>query len=73
MSSNFVEFAQVLPIARSLETTYSLSELVSDLIDFGKANVTSNLAIVPVFQTFVLLLEADLLQDLAAESDGWER
>ena len=73
MSSNFVEFAQVLPIARSLETTYSLSELVSDLIDFGKANVTSNLAIVPFFQTFVLLLEADVLQDLAAESDGWEK
>jgi hypothetical protein len=73
VSNSFVEFAQVLPIARSLETTYSLLELVSDLIDFAKTNVTSNTVVVPVFQTFVLLLEADVLRELGAESDGRER
>ena len=73
MSNSFVEFAQVLPIARSAETTYSLSELVSDLIDFAKSNVTSNTVIVPVFQAFVLLLEVDALRELTAECDGWKR
>lgn len=73
MSNSFVEFAQVLPLARSPQTTYSLSELVSDLIDFGKTNAASNTVIVPVFQTFVLLLEADAFRELAALSDGRNR
>ena len=73
MSNSFVEFAQVLPLARSPEATYSLSELVSDLIDFGKTNAASNTVVVPVFQAFVLLLEADAFRALAAESDGWKR
>jgi len=72
VSNSFVEFAQVLPVARSPETSYSLSELVSDLIDFVKGNVTSNTVTVPVFQAFVLLLEADALRGIAAERDGWE-
>jgi hypothetical protein len=73
VSNSFVEFAQVLPVARSPETSYSLSELVSDLIDFAKSNATSNTVIVPVFQAFVLLLEADALGEVATESDGRER
>jgi len=73
VSTSFVQFAQSLPIVKSPTNVYSLLELVSDLIDHAKCNMASNAVVIPVFQTFVLLLEVDSLRQLPTEVEGMKR
>jgi tubulin-specific chaperone D len=73
VADNLVKFAQGLPLVKDRTSTYSLSELVVDLIDHAKSNMTANAIIVPVFQTFSVLLEADVLRELPNEVSGLRR
>ena len=73
VADNLVKFVQGLPLVKDQTSTYSLSELVVDLIDHAKSNMTSNAVVVPVFQTFNILLEADLLRQLPNEVSGLQR
>ena len=73
MADNLVKFAQGLPLVKDQTSTYSLSELVVDLIDHAKSNMTSNAIVVPVFQTLNILLEADVLRQLSNEVSGLSR
>ena len=73
MADNLVKFAQGLPLVKDQTSTYSLSELVVDLIDHAKSNMTSNAIVVPVFQTLNILLEADVLRQLSNEVSGLPR
>ena len=73
MADNLVKFAQDLPLVNNSTSTYSLSELVVDLIDHAKSNMTSNAIVVPVFRTFSILLEADVLSQLPNEASGLRR
>jgi len=70
VADNLVKFAKDLPLVNNPTSTYSLSELVVDLIDHAKSNMTSNAIVVPVFQTFNILLEADVLSQLPNEASG---
>ena len=72
-ADNLVKFAQALPLVKHQSSTYSLSELAVDLIDHAKSNMTSNAIVVPVFQTFNILLEADVLRQLPNEVVGLRR
>jgi len=73
VADNLVKFAQGLPLVKDQTSTYSLSELVVDLIDHAKSNMTSNAIVIPVFQTFNILLEADVLRQLPDEVSGLPR
>ena len=73
VADNLVNFAQDLPLEKDQTSTYSLCELVVDLIDHAKSNITANAIIVPVFQTFSVLLEADVLRQLPNEVSGLRR
>ena len=73
VSDNLVKFAQGLPLVKDQTSTYSLSELVVDLIDYAKSNMTANAIIVPIFRTFNVLLEADVLRKLPNEVSGLQR
>lgn len=73
MADNLVKFALALPLLKDQTSTYSVSELVVDLIDYAKSNMTSNAIVVPVFRTFNVLLEADVLRQLPNEVTGLPR
>jgi len=73
VANSFVKFAQGLPLAHSPSSPYNLLELVSDLINHAKASMTSNAVVVPVYQTFTLLFEADVLRHLPDELSGLQR
>ncbi|KAJ7459837.1 TBCD protein [Mycena latifolia] len=49
---------------------YSLVGLARDLLTYARSNVTSNGVVVPVLQTFNVLLEADALRRLPEDSQG---
>ncbi|KAJ7505351.1 TBCD protein [Mycena galericulata] len=67
---SLVEYSRTLPLAADLETGYSLVALASDLLRHAKANLTANGVVVPVLQTFNVLLEADALRRLPEDSQG---
>ena len=73
VADNLVKFALALPLLKDQTSTYSVSELVVDLIDYAKSNMTSNAIVVPVFRTFNVLLEADVLRQLPNEVTGLPR
>ncbi|KAJ6508836.1 TBCD protein [Mycena sanguinolenta] len=49
---------------------YNLVTLVQDLLAHARANLTSNAVVVPVLQTFNVLLEADALRRLSEDPKG---
>jgi hypothetical protein len=73
VADNLVKFAQGLPLVKDPTSTYNLSELVVDLINHAKSNMTANSIVVPVFRTFNVLLEADVLRQLPNEVSGLPR
>ncbi|EGO23938.1 hypothetical protein SERLADRAFT_450239 [Serpula lacrymans var. lacrymans S7.9] len=68
-SSSLIAYSNNLPVSLS-DTGYSLGGLARDLIDYAQSHVTSNAVVVPVLQTFNLLLEADALARLPQTSEG---
>lgn len=48
-------------------------DLVVDIMGVAKKNLASNAAVVPVLQTFTILLEADALRAPADSPEGKER
>lgn len=73
MGLSLVEYSKALPLAADPETGYSLAALASDLLGHARANLTANGVVVPVLQTFNVLLEADALRRLPENSQGETR
>ncbi|KAJ7780620.1 TBCD protein [Mycena maculata] len=67
---SLVEYSGGLPLAADPEMGYSLAGLASDLIGHARANLSANSVVVPVLQTFNVLLEADALRRLPEDSQG---
>lgn len=68
-SSSLVSFAQGLPLSAG-DSGYSLSEMCDDLIECAQGTTTSNAVVVPILQTFNMLLEADVLSHLSSVDSG---
>ncbi|EIW80977.1 ARM repeat-containing protein [Coniophora puteana RWD-64-598 SS2] len=68
-SASLVTYAQNLPLSRT-EIAYSLSELSVDLLGLAQCNLSSNTVVLPVLQTYNVLLEADALGRLATLPEG---
>ncbi|KAH7912534.1 ARM repeat-containing protein [Hygrophoropsis aurantiaca] len=68
-STSITEYAKNLPL-ESTGDRYSLLGLTNDLLDLVKTQLASNTIVVPVFQTFNLLLESDILECLQTSQDG---
>lgn len=73
VSSSLVTFAKTLPIKPVEVFGYSLISLVDDLGARAKANMTSNTIVIPVLETFNVLLEGDALVRLVEDADGLKR
>ena len=69
MGESIAVYAASLPVTPKDSSPYSLSELLQDVLDHGKAHFTSNMVFVPVLQTFNVLLSAEKLQDALSGKD----
>lgn len=73
MSSSLVAYAHTLPIKSSEPLSYGLMKFVLDLTNHAKSHITSNAIVVPVFQTFNILVEGNALDRLAEDDEGLRR
>lgn len=72
MGLSLVEYSKSLPLSGDEEAKlgYNLLALARDLLAHLRANFTSNGVVVPVLQTFNVLLEADALRRLPEDPRG---
>lgn len=68
-----MEYSKVLPLAVDPEVGYSLAGLTSDLLGHARANLSINSVVIPVLQTFNVLLEAGALRRLPEDFQGENR
>lgn len=71
MGASLVSYVGSLPVS-VVHGAYDATSLVEDLLDDVKAHVTSNLIVVPILQTFNLLLEGGALNGLSDSFRGIE-
>jgi hypothetical protein len=69
---SLVSYAKSLPLSDSA-TGYDLCQLVDDLLEYAKENMSSNAIAIPVLQTFGVLLDAEALTRLSAIDRGCAR
>ena len=69
MGESIAGYAASLPITPKEGSPYSLTELLQDILDHGKAHFTSNMVFVPVLQTLNVLLSSEKLQDMLSGKD----
>ncbi|PCH40083.1 ARM repeat-containing protein [Wolfiporia cocos MD-104 SS10] len=69
VTAGLIAYARTLP-ATPPGTGYSLHGLAQDLLAQARRNVTSNNIVVPVLQTFNILLEADVFESLPGDPVG---
>ncbi|KAJ7095891.1 TBCD protein [Mycena belliarum] len=67
---SLVEYSRSLPLASDAKEGYSLVGLVRDLLKYARTNLSSNGIVVPVLQTFNVLLEADALRRLDGDPEA---
>ncbi|KAF9013516.1 TBCD protein [Cyathus striatus] len=70
MSTSLVSYAETLPILPDDSNPFGLVSLVNDLLDHAKKHITSNSVVIPVFQAFNILLEAESLSRLSEDTSG---
>lgn len=71
--NSLVTYAKSLPAVATDGRNYSLQALVEDLIAEAKANLSSNVRVIPVLQALNALLEADILEKLCDREIGIQR
>ena len=72
VTSALVEWALKLPINTDQPDRYDLCGLARDLLNQALKNVGSNNVVIPVLQTYTVLLEADVFENLPGNPQGFE-
>ncbi|THH16982.1 hypothetical protein EW146_g3747 [Bondarzewia mesenterica] len=70
-ANSLVAYVRKLQLAATEKDTYDLRSFSADLIAHARKSLGSNNVVVPVLQTFNLLLEADTLDALAEDAKGF--
>ncbi|KAI0720503.1 TBCD protein [Cerioporus squamosus] len=70
VTSALVGWASKLSLAVDQPDRYDLRNLAQDLLAQAMTNVSSNNVVVPVLQTFNVLLEADVFENLPQDPEG---
>lgn len=65
-----MDYANSLPVPRSSDAPYDLLSLAVDVLSDAKKAPASNIAVIPVLQTFNVLLEAEALSRLSDDASG---
>ncbi|KAI6166541.1 TBCD protein [Pisolithus thermaeus] len=68
-SSSLAAYVRTLPVSSDRDG-YSQASLARDLIEYGLKHLTSNNVVVPVLQTFNMLLEGDAVAQLPESGTG---
>ncbi|KAG6841983.1 hypothetical protein C0991_004474 [Blastosporella zonata] len=71
LAASIVSYAKSLPVVNE-HVGYDLNTLVNDLVTQAKSNLTSNANVIPVLQTFTVLLEGEALASLCGDPRGLE-
>ncbi|KAF8073788.1 armadillo-type protein [Lyophyllum atratum] len=72
LATSLVTYVKSLP-STSEDATYDMNTLVEDLIAQAKSHITSNTIVIPVLQTFNVLLDGDALIQLSQDSHGLKK
>lgn len=73
VSSSLVSYTHQLPVKSRDPSGYDQVTLVDDLVAHAKSHVTSNAVVIPVLQTFNILIEANALDRLSDDNEGVRR
>lgn len=68
-----ITYAKSLPVYLPALSDYDLVSFVGDIIRHVKSNLKSNAVVIPVLQTFNILIVGDALDRLSEESSGIDR
>jgi len=60
-------------VTSSAPSGYDLATLVSDLIAHARSHLTQNAIVIPVLQTFNILIGGDALDRLSKDSEGLQK
>ena len=66
-------YVQKLSVVSAESGGYDLRTLVADLLAQVRGSLSNNNIVIPVFQTFNVLLEADALEGLYEDDEGLKR
>lgn len=69
-ATSIAAYAKSLPVVDG--AGYTLVGLTNDIMDVAKKNLASNAVVMPMLQTFTILLEAEALETLADYPEGME-
>ena len=72
VSASLVAYAQELAV-NDEAVEYDLCRLAADLLVQAKRNLASNSIVIPVLQTFNILLDADVFEELEEDPNGLKR
>lgn len=70
VATALVTYAVQLPISTDIPDRYDQRRLAGDLLVQAQKNVGSNNVVIPVLQTFNVLLEADVFENLPQDQQG---
>jgi len=70
VSSSLVAYAKGLPITSSAPSGYDLVTFIGDLVAHAKSHLTQNGVVIPVLQTFNILIGGDALDRLSEDMEG---
>ncbi|KAI0761942.1 TBCD protein [Trametes elegans] len=70
VATALVSYAAQLPISTNIPDRYDQRRLAGDLLVPAQKNVGSNNVVIPVLQTFNVLLEADVFENLPQDQQG---
>lgn len=73
VTRSLVTYAQSLPLVATPSTRYDLCGLAKDLLAPAAQNLSANNVVVPILQTFNVLLEADAFDPLPEQPSGLDR
>lgn len=72
MSSSLIAYVQALPIS-STPCAYDLVTFIGDLVAHAKLHLAHNAVVIPVLQTFNILIGGDALDRISEDSEGLRR
>lgn len=73
MATGLVTYAQDIPLQDPANSQYDLLSLISDILNYAKSNLKSNAVVVPVLQSFNILIEGEALDSALGVPSGISR
>ncbi|TFY52216.1 hypothetical protein EVJ58_g10139 [Rhodofomes roseus] len=73
VTASLIGYVHTLPVRATPPSGYDQCSLAQDLVAQASINLSSNNVIIPVLQTFNVLLESDVLEELSDDPTGLRR